>query len=95
MNVSKLLEIGGKLKKFFSSSLDYGHLVRVEAYDRMDAFLLLCFSDALGIPNPHSYYMSELLPYIGEDLSRWARRMAGDRDEGLSHLTYKLDHHTF
>ncbi|KXB06302.1 hypothetical protein AKJ53_00710 [candidate division MSBL1 archaeon SCGC-AAA382F02] len=83
------------LKEFFSASLDHEHIIRVEAYDKVDEFLLLCFSDALGIPNPYSYYMSELLPYVGEDLLKWERRMASDRREGLSHLTYKLDHHTW
>ncbi|NLB84363.1 MAG: hypothetical protein GX791_09000, partial [Synergistaceae bacterium] len=31
--------------------------------------------DFLGIPNPISYYMLELLPYMADDLVPWERRM--------------------
>ncbi|PTD94064.1 hypothetical protein C9439_04475 [archaeon SCG-AAA382B04] len=84
-----------KLKVFFKSSLEPAQSARVVAYDEIDAFLLLCFSDALGIPNPYSYYMSELLPYIAEDLPAWENRMVSDRLEGLQHLASdKLEQHT-
>lgn len=84
-----------KLKIFFKSSLEPADGPRVEAYDEIDAFLLLCFSDALGIPNPHSYYMIELLPYVAEDLPAWENRMMNDRLEGLQHLaSAKLEQHT-
>ena len=37
--------------------------------------MLLLFGDYLGIPNPVSYYMMELLPYIATDIPGWERRM--------------------
>jgi len=43
--------------------------------DEIDNFLLLTFSDALGLPLPLSYYSLELLPYMEEELSGWEIRM--------------------
>ena len=39
------------------------------------AVMLLLFGDYLGIPNPLSYYMIELLPYVAKDIPGWERRM--------------------
>lgn len=50
-------------------------VVRKEAYDVNDELMLLLFGDYLGIPNPVSYYMMELLPYIARDIPGWERRM--------------------
>lgn len=50
-------------------------VVRKEAFDDNDNLMLLLFGDFLGIPNPVSYYMLELLPYVMEDLVPWERRM--------------------
>jgi hypothetical protein len=38
---------------------------------RDDLFLLLCFSDLLGIPNPVNHYTLELLPAMLESFHRW------------------------
>lgn len=40
-----------------------------------DLFMLLVLSEALGVPNPASYYTLELLPIIYEDFHDWHRRM--------------------
>ncbi|APT91890.1 DNA helicase [Corynebacterium phocae] len=40
-----------------------------------DLFMLLVMSEALGIPNPASFYTLELLPLIYEDFHAWHRRM--------------------
>ncbi|WP_374047596.1 hypothetical protein [Aminobacterium sp. MB27-C1] len=50
-------------------------VVRKEAFDVNDNLMLLLFGDFLGIPNPISYYMLEILPYFAEDLVAWERRM--------------------
>ena len=44
-------------------------------YDVNDEVMLLLFGDYLGIPNPLSYYMIELLPYVAKDIPGWERRM--------------------
>ena len=50
-------------------------VVRKEAFDENDNLMLLLFSDFLGIPNPISYYMLELLPYMADELVPWERRI--------------------
>lgn len=44
-----------------------------------DAFLLLCFSDLLGVPNPVQFYTLELYPELLEHFHEWHLRM------GLAH----------
>jgi hypothetical protein len=84
-----------KLKDFFSSSLSYGSMNRKDAFEEMDAFMLMCFSDMIGVPNPYSYYMAELLPYIAEDLPSWEWRISQDKLEFLGDAEQKYDFHTF
>jgi hypothetical protein len=55
-----------------------GALVK-EAHDANDMVLLLLFGDLLGIPNPASYYMLELLPLVAGELEGWERRMQNRR----------------
>ncbi|AKK09737.1 DNA helicase [Corynebacterium testudinoris] len=40
-----------------------------------DLFMMLVMSEALGVPNPASYYTLEMLPIIYEDFHDWHRRM--------------------
>ena len=44
-----------------------------------DLFQLLVMSEALGIPNPASYYTLELLPLVYEDFHAWHTRMGMER----------------
>jgi len=44
-----------------------------------DLFLLLCFSDMLGIPNPVNYYTLELLPAMLERFHEWHLRQGIER----------------
>lgn len=46
-----------------------------ELRDEEDLFLLLLYSDMLGIPNPVYYYTLELYPYIIEKFHDWHLRM--------------------
>ena len=67
------------LKLFFQGALDMkdrsiGH-IEAEADENMDQFMMLCFSDLLGVDMPTTYYALELLPYLGEDLDKWLMRM--------------------
>ncbi|MGI6702943.1 MAG: hypothetical protein ACOX42_02760 [Clostridia bacterium] len=55
-------------------------IVKKDALDGNDYFILLCFSDFLGIPSPASYYTLELLPYMAEELEGWELRMADKKD---------------
>ena len=61
---------------FYGASFDKRlGVVKKEAFDVNDEVMLLLFSDYLGIPNPASYYMMELLPYVAKDIPGWERRM--------------------
>lgn len=53
--------------------------------DEDDLFMLLIASEALGLPNPASYYTLELLPLIWEDFHAWHTRMGMERSpiEGI------------
>jgi hypothetical protein len=50
-------------------------VVRKEAFDINDNLMLLLFGDFIGIPNPMSYYMLELLPLMADELVPWERRI--------------------
>ena len=50
-----------------------------------DTFLTVVLSERLGIPNPMAYYTVELLPYIGNEIPGWERRMA-DRESVISRV---------
>jgi hypothetical protein len=67
------------LKLFFEGALDLKgrsvHHIEEEARENMDQFMMLCFSDLLGVDMPTTYYALELLPYLGEDLEDWLLRM--------------------
>lgn len=67
------------IKLFFQGALDmqgrsFSH-IEAEADETMDQFMLLCFSDLLGIDMPTTYYALELLPYLGDELEDWLKRM--------------------
>ncbi len=50
-----------------------------------DLFMLLCFSESFGLPNPASWYTLELYPLLLEEFHEWHRRMGMDRSP-LDHL---------
>jgi len=43
-----------------------------------DLFMLLVFSEMVGIPNPASYFTLELQPLLYEDFHEWHLRMGMD-----------------
>jgi hypothetical protein len=47
--------------------------------DEDDLFLMLVFSEAMGVPNPASWYTLELLPVVHDRFHDWHRRMGMDR----------------
>jgi hypothetical protein len=52
--------------------------------EQNDLFMLLIFSEILGVPNPASYYTLELQPLLLEHFHDWHQRM------GMAHSP--LDH---
>ncbi len=47
--------------------------------DEEDLFMMMVLSDALGVPNPATYYTVELLPVVYERFHEWHRRMGMER----------------
>lgn len=46
-----------------------------EAVRQQDALMAMLFLEALGVPNPTSYYTLELYPEFVESFHQWHRRM--------------------
>lgn len=54
--------------------------------DEDDLFLVIVMAEALGVPNPASYYTVELLPVVYDQFHDWHRRMGLDRSP-LDHFS--------
>jgi hypothetical protein len=79
-----LAPIKQSLKKLFEYydqviSLPHKPEIAREIRDEDDLFLLLIYSDLLGIPNPAFYYTLELYPYIIEKFHEWHLRMGMEK----------------
>lgn len=57
----------------------YRRQLRAEAIDLQDLFLLLCYMEALGLPNPAALYLLDVYPYFLQEFHLWHRRMGMDR----------------
>ncbi len=53
--------------------------LRAEAIDLNDLFVLLCYMDLLGLPNPAALYLFDVYPYFLDELHLWHRRMGMGR----------------
>jgi len=68
----------GSLVREFYLAPHRGVVARAKR-DEDDLFMLLVFSEMMGIPNPASYYTLELLPILYEDFHAWHTRMGMER----------------
>jgi hypothetical protein len=50
-----------------------------------DLFMLLVFSETMGVPNPAAYHTLELLPLLYEEFHAWHLRMGMERSP-LDHV---------
>ena len=53
--------------------------------DEDDLFMLLVYSEVMGVPNPATYYLLEMLPLLQPRFHEWHRRM-GMENSPLSHF---------
>ncbi|WP_096438996.1 cory-CC-star protein [Alteribacter populi] len=74
MNLKRVLDL-------YDQILKQGHRNEIarELRDEDDLFLILCYSDMLGIPNPAFYYTLELYPHMLERFHEWHLRMGMDK----------------
>lgn len=80
----------GKIRKalgFYDQIISQPHKAEIkrELRDENDLFLLMCFSELLGIPNPVSFYTLELYPYILDQFHEWHLRMGMEKSP-LDHI---------
>ena len=60
-------------------SMPHRREVASELRDEEDLFLLLLYSEMIGIPNPAYYYTLELYPYMMEKFHDWHLRMGMEK----------------
>ena len=53
----------------------YERDLRRQTAELSDLFLLLCFMEAAGMPNPATLYLLEVYPYLLDQFHAWHRRM--------------------
>ncbi len=53
--------------------------LRRQATELNDLFLLLCYMEMVGLPNPATLYLLDLYPYFLDQFHEWHRRMGMDR----------------
>ncbi|SVB98690.1 uncharacterized protein METZ01_LOCUS251544 [marine metagenome] len=57
----------------------YRSAIAREKRDQEDLFMLFIFSEAMGVPNPASYYTLELQPILLESFHDWHTRMGMEK----------------
>lgn len=53
----------------------YDRHLRQQTAELNDLFLLLCFMEAMALPNPATFYLLEVYPYLLDQFHDWHRRM--------------------
>jgi hypothetical protein len=56
----------------------YEKKLREQFMELNDLFMLLCFMELVGLPNPATIYLLEIYPYFLEEFHIWHRRMGMD-----------------
>jgi hypothetical protein len=57
----------------------YEQELRAEAIELNDLFLLMCYMEMVGLPNPVTLYLLEVYPHLLDEFHLWHRRMGVDR----------------
>jgi hypothetical protein len=56
----------------------YERELRLQANQLNDLFLLLCYMEIVGLPNPATLYLLDIYPYLLDQFHLWHRRMGMD-----------------
>ena len=72
------LRVFGSLMREFYVAPHRGVVARAKR-DEDDLFMLLVFSEAMGIPNPASFYTLELQPVLYDRFHDWHTRMGMEK----------------
>jgi hypothetical protein len=76
--IRKRLRHAGALVREFYIAPHRGVVARAKR-DEDDLFMLLVFSEMMGVPNPASFYTLELQPLMMERFHEWHTRMGMER----------------
>jgi len=57
----------------------YQRELRGQAAELNDLFMLLCYMESIGLPNPAMAYLLEVYPLLMDEFHQWHRRMGADR----------------
>jgi hypothetical protein len=64
---------------FYGMSLaGYEKKLRQQFMELNDLFMLLCYMELVGLPNPAALYLLEVYPYFLDEFHTWHRRMGMD-----------------
>lgn len=76
-----MLERVKQLVKLYEEILSIPHRTEIarELREEDDLFLLMLYSEMIGIPNPVYYYTLELYPYMIERFHDWHLRMGMEK----------------
>jgi hypothetical protein len=77
LRIARLLAHAGELLREFYVAPHRGAIARARREEE-DVFMLLVYSEMMGIPNPAGYYTLELQPILQERFHDWHRRMGMD-----------------
>jgi hypothetical protein len=53
----------------------YEHHLRGQAMELSDLFVLMCYLELVGLPNPVALHLLEIYPYFLDEFHLWHRRM--------------------
>ncbi len=53
----------------------YEHYLRGQAMELSDLFVLMCYLELVGLPNPAALHLLEIYPYFLDEFHLWHRRM--------------------
>jgi hypothetical protein len=74
---SALRSLSAGLREFYEAP--YRRTLSRARRDEDDLFTLVVMAEALGVPNPASYYTVELLPLLAERVHEWHTRLGMER----------------
>ena len=49
--------------------------IRRQALELNDLFMMLCYLELMGVPNPAAFYLLDLYPLLMDEFHLWHRRM--------------------
>ena len=74
---ARLKSFGTGLNEYYAGP--YRQTFARAVRDEEDLFMMMVYSEALGVPNPATYYTAELMPVMFERFHEWHIRMGMEK----------------